>query len=228
MKHLGQPSTLFARPWTVVTWVPGEPPGDLIPKQQLVLAEGLGRYIVELHRAPTFGEPAGPGRWGYRQGEPVTEETDRWVDQAAAALSDVYDPDAVQEVWVQVRRVPQASGPTCWVHADLSAENLLVGPDGELLGAVDFGCLGIGNGAVDLLYAWSLFDAPARERLRTTSGVDEATWLRARAWAFGGPGLLTLSEYRGTMLARTARLHRQVEAVAAEVGVDLRRSDLPC
>lgn len=112
--------------------------------------------------------------------------------------------------------------PPCWVHTDLSAENLLVGPDGQLVGVIDFGGLGVGDRSVDLLYAWSMFDEPALEKLRSASQVDEATWQRARAWAFVGPGLLTIQSYRHSMPDRTARLTGMVEAVAAEVGVTLR------
>ena len=46
--------------------------------------------------------------------------------------------------------------------------------------------------------------------------------IRARAWAFVGPGLATIANYRHTMPARTTRLIAMVEAVAAEVGVELR------
>lgn len=107
------------------------------------------------------------------------------------------------------------------VHHDLAAENLLVVDQGRLSGVIDFGGLGVGNRAVDLLYAWSMFDAPALETLREASRSDEATWFRARAYAFAGPGLLSLMLYRATMPGRAARLTRMVRAIAAEVGVDL-------
>ena len=108
------------------------------------------------------------------------------------------------------------------MHTDLSAENTLVRDDGSLAGVIDFGGLGIGDRSVDLLYAWSLLDAPARDVLRSASGSDETTWARARAWAFVGPGLLTIAGYRRSMPARTSRLTSMVETIAAEVGVQLR------
>ena len=61
-----------------------------------------------------------------------------------------------------------------------------------------------------------------REVLRLASGVDDQTWTRSRAWAFAGPGLLTIANYRGTMPARVDRLTSMVERVAAEVDVHLR------
>lgn len=112
--------------------------------------------------------------------------------------------------------------PVCWVHTDLSTENILVHHDGRLAGVIDFGGLGIGDRSVDLLYAWSLLDAPARDMLRIASGSDEATWSRARAWAFVGPGLLTIASYRHSMPARIERLTSMIDTIAAEVGVQLR------
>ncbi len=152
----------------------------------------------------------------------MTDVIDGWAHSAAHHLEDLFVPGQVREAWRRVRDVPPASGPPCWVHTDLSAENLLASPDGDLVGVVDFGGLGVGDRSVDLLYAWSMFDAPAREVLRAESGADEATWLRARAWAFVGPGLLTIVNYRHSMPERTARLTRMVEVVAEEVGVSLR------
>ena len=147
---------------------------------------------------------------------------DGWAETAATELADLFDPNAVREAWRRVRRVPEPTQPACWVHTDLSAENVLVDRDGRLAGVIDFGGLGVGDRSVDLLYAWSLLDAPARDLLRTASAADDATWSRARAWAFVGPGLLTIAGYRHSLPGRTARLTAMVEAIAAEVGVQLR------
>lgn len=220
--HLGQPSDLFPRHWSLVTWVPGSNPGDLGPPEQERLAVTLGRFVRDLHAVDTLNLESGAVRWGYRAGEPVTEVIDGWADEAADELRDLFDPAQVTEAWRRIRDVPPASGPPCWIHTDLSVENLLAAADGDLVGVVDFGGLGIGDASADLLYAWSMFDASARVSFRAESGVDEATWLRARGWAFVGPGLLSIAGYRDSMPKRTARLIRMVEAVAAEVDVSLR------
>jgi aminoglycoside phosphotransferase (APT) family kinase protein len=218
---VGEPCRSYPRPWAVVTWVPGELPGVLDQAQQVALAATLGTFLQDLHAVDTAGAPRGAERWGYRCGEPVTDRIDGWADRAATALADLFDPADVREAWRRLRDVPPATQPACWVHTDLSAENLLVHDDGRLAGVIDFGGVGIGDPSVDLLYAWSLLDAPAREVLRTASGADEVTWARARAWAFVGPGLLTIAGYRDSMPARTERLVSMVVSVAAEVGVEL-------
>jgi aminoglycoside phosphotransferase (APT) family kinase protein len=219
---VGTPTGEFPRPWTVVSWVQGEPPGNLTLGQQERFARTLGHVLHTLHGLDPAEAPGGAAAGGYRRGEPVTDTIDAWADQAASALADLFDPSAVRTAWSRLREVPPPPAPPCLVHTDLSAENLLVDPVGQVSGVIDFGGFGVGDRSVDYLYAWSMFEAPARQVLREEGEVDDATWARARAWAFVGPGLLTIAHYRESMPARTARLIAMVEAVAAEVGVRLR------
>ena len=219
---VGEPSETFPRPWAVVSWVPGDLPLALGDSQQALLAESLGQFLQSLHEVDASDVPPGPERWGYRCGEPVTDTIDQWAEHAAAELADLFDPTSVREAWRRLRDVPAATEAVCWVHPDLSEENLLAHQDGRLAGVIDFGGIGVGDRSVDLLYAWSIFDAPAREAFRLASGADGETWTRARAWAFVGPGLLTIANFRGTMPSRVDRLISMVEKVAAEVGVQLR------
>ncbi|MBZ4497340.1 MULTISPECIES: phosphotransferase [unclassified Dermacoccus] len=222
VEFVGTPSETFPRHWAVVTWIEGRTPTNLDASAQRSLASSLGEFVAELHAVDTDGEVGGAERWGYRCGDPVTDATDAWVDQAAATLSDLFDPTQVRLAWARLREVEAATGSRTWVHTDLSTENVLVRDGGTLAGVIDFGGLGVGDPAVDLLYAWDLFDAPARAVFARAAAADEATTARARAWAFPGPGLVTLAEYRDSMPERTVRLTRMVEAVAADVGVRLR------
>jgi aminoglycoside phosphotransferase (APT) family kinase protein len=219
---VGPPTEAFPRPWAVLSWVLGDLPSQLDVVQQGLLAESLGTFVQSLHAVDTADLPTGPETWGYRCGEPVTATIDRWAEYAADELADLFDPARVRAAWRRLRDVPAPTTTACWVHTDLSEENLLVHEEGRLAGVIDFGGVGIGDRSVDLLYAWSMFDGPAREVFRIASGADDRTWLRARAWAFVGPGLLTLSDYRHTMPSRVERLTAMVEHVAAEVGVPLR------
>ncbi|MTD13578.1 phosphotransferase [Nakamurella sp. YIM 132087] len=218
----GPPSKALPRPWAILSWLPGTLPLALGAAQQALLAESLGGFLQSLHAVSTTDIPAGPERWGYRCGEPVTDLIDGWAAHAADQLADLFDPTKVREAWRRLRDVPAATDAPCWVHTDLSEENLLTHHDGTLAGVIDFGGIGVGDRSVDMLYAWSLFDGPARELFRVASGADAGTWSRARAWAFVGPGLLTIANYRHTMPAWVARLTAMVERAAAEVDIRLR------
>ncbi len=219
---VGEPSQHFPRPWTVVSWLSGDAPVGLDAEQQARFARTLGEVLQTLHHVDPHGAPVGAEHWGYRCGEPVTDTIDAWVDEVAIDLADLYDPSAVRAAWRRLRDVPPASRPACLVHTDVSSENLLTHPDGALAAVIDFGGLGVGDRSVDLLYAWSMLDEPARLVFRSAAGADDATWARARAWAFVGPGMLTIDSYRSCMPDRTRRLMQMVETVAAEVGVRLR------
>ena len=102
-----------------------------------------------------------------------------------------------------------------WVHGDLSDGNLLV-RDGRLTGVIDWGGLTAGDPAVELMVAWNLFDGQARAAYRDALGsVDEATWLRGRAWATSA-AIMALPYYRDTNPDIVARSWRVVEAVLAD------------
>src|SRR5436309_848072 len=66
--------------------------------------------------------------------------------------------------------------------------------------------VGVGDPACDLIVAWGLFRAEARNVIRNELDVDEATWARGRGWALS-VGLIALPYYVDTnpMLAATAR-----------------------
>ena len=65
------------------------------------------------------------------------------------------------------------------------------------------GGLAVGDPAVDLMVAWELLDPSGREELRVELEVDDATWLRGRAWALA-VAVMTLPYYWHTMPGRCA------------------------
>lgn len=122
-----------------MTWIPGQPPDGLDPEGQSRLATSLGRFMRRLHRLDTSGLGVEPQRWGYRVGEPVTEAIDGWADTAAENLRGLFDPPQVKKAWRRLRQGPPASKPPCWIHTDLSTENLLATSSGDLAGVLDVG-----------------------------------------------------------------------------------------
>jgi aminoglycoside phosphotransferase (APT) family kinase protein len=52
-----------------------------------------------------------------------------------------------------------------------------------LCAVIDFGGVGIGDPAMDVVPAWSVFNAAGREVFRQGLDVDDATWSRARGYA---------------------------------------------
>ncbi|MFE9700267.1 phosphotransferase [Streptomyces sp. NPDC006270] len=87
-------------------------------------------------------------------------------------------------------------GPARVVYGDLQPGNALTA-DRRLAAVIDFGCTGLADPAVDLIAAWYLLTAGARETFRTAVGADDASWARGRGWALS-IALLELAHYRET------------------------------
>jgi aminoglycoside phosphotransferase (APT) family kinase protein len=65
---------------------------------------------------------------------------------------------------------------------------------GRLSAVIDWGCLGVGDPACDVMAAWKVLTADTRDVFRAALPVDESTWARARGWALS-QALVALSYY---------------------------------
>jgi len=83
-----------------------------------------------------------------------------------------------------------------WLHADLFPVNLLA-RHGQLTAVIDFGGLGAGDPAIDMLPAWAWLTAQTRDLFRAQTQADDATWARGRGWALG-LGIGAACYYRDT------------------------------
>jgi aminoglycoside phosphotransferase (APT) family kinase protein len=162
----GRPGAGYPWFWSVHTWLQGDlPTGPLAVADVAGLVSALQR--IELPGAP---EPA------YGRGRPLADR-DAYV---RAALERVDAPGAL-ELWERAVSAPGWEHEPVWVHADLDRRNVLV-RDGRLAAVLDWGGVGVGDPAVDVMVAWKLVDAEERERFRELVGVGDATWLRAQGW----------------------------------------------
>jgi aminoglycoside phosphotransferase (APT) family kinase protein len=78
---------------------------------------------------------------------------------------------------------PAAGAARTWIHADPTPGNLLV-DGGRLRAVIDWSSAGIGDPAHDLIAAWWVFGQATRRRIRSALSVDDATWARARVFAW--------------------------------------------
>ena len=165
-------------PWSVYSWLDGENAFDRPIVDLRDAAIALGGFVAALRRVdPTGGPPS------YRGGPISTSD-----DQATrAAIRDLgaegtIDAQAATAAWERVLALPQWEGRPGWLHGDLMPGNLLT-RNGRLTGVIDFGIVGIGDPACDLIPAWYLFSGETRELFRAAADVDDATWARGRGWA---------------------------------------------
>jgi aminoglycoside phosphotransferase (APT) family kinase protein len=133
--------------------------------------------------------------------------------RAALAGCDV-DLARATEVWDDAVSAPAWDREPVWVHGDLTPLNLLV-HEGRLSAVIDFGGLGVGDPACDVMVAWTFLGAAARETFRRGSGVDGDTWRRGRGWALS-VAAIALPYYRDTNPAM-AEASRRTLAATLEV-----------
>jgi aminoglycoside phosphotransferase (APT) family kinase protein len=187
-----EPDCGYPERWSVVRWIDGEHPEVVTPETSVdprrgELAADLAEVVRALGLAEVPSEAVGDPDLHWYRGEPLAtmDAATRQNLERCRALGDfAFDLDAAERLWDQAVRLPGAKDRSAprWYHGDLAAENLLV-RDGRLAAVLDFGALSVGDPAVDLMVAWEVLDPPAREIFRKKLGVDDATWLRGRAWA---------------------------------------------
>jgi aminoglycoside phosphotransferase (APT) family kinase protein len=212
---LGMPAENYPFPWSVCRWLDGDnavvaPISDL---EQA--AKDLARFIGALWRIDTGGGPT-PGAHNSGRGEPLAMR-DVETQEAIANLEEIIDVRAAGAAWDLALRAPAWIGAPVWLHGDLLPSNLLT-QAGRVSAVIDFGCLGVGDPACDLMAAWTLLSADARRTFRTALAVDDATWLRGSGWALSF-GLIALPYYLHSNPVLAAIARHTIE----EVLVDHRR-----
>ena len=166
----GRPSGEYPWFWEIHTWVEGE----IVPIEALDVirvARDLAAFVGALQRVDPEGAP--PGR-----GIPLAvrdREIQHWLARFDRAAE-------VRPEWERALAAPPWSGPPVWHHGDLDPRNWLV-RDGRIRGVIDWASMGVGDPAADVMVAWKLHSAAARDAFRDALPTDDATWERARGWA---------------------------------------------
>ncbi|RMI34608.1 aminoglycoside phosphotransferase family protein [Streptomyces triticirhizae] len=196
---VGEPALGYPWHWSVSRWLDGEqatPEALADPEES---ARQLGAFLVALHRLPP-AETLLPGHDQRELAIGTLAARDAATRGAIAAvgdtISDSFGADALTELWDAALTAPAWQGPPAWVHGDFHVGNLLV-TDGRISAVIDFGGLGLGDPAADLVVAWTLMTAETRPHFRAASGLDDATWLRGRGWALA-TGLNAYHSYAAT------------------------------
>jgi aminoglycoside phosphotransferase (APT) family kinase protein len=165
----GRPAPGYPWFWEVHTWVEGETvPVEGIDAVQA--ARDLAALVSALQRVDPAGAPRG-------RGIPLAER-DREIQYWLARFEG--DP-AVRGEWDRALAAPPWEGPPVWHHGDLDVRNWLV-RDGRISGVIDWGAMGVGDPACDVMVAWKLHSPAARDAFREALPTDDATWHRARGW----------------------------------------------
>jgi aminoglycoside phosphotransferase (APT) family kinase protein len=166
----GRPSDDYPWFWEIHRWIEGEtvPPEEI---DAIQAARDLASLVGAMQQISPAGAP--PGR-----GIPLPErdqETRSW-------LARLHGDPRVTAEWERALAAPPWDGAPVWHHGDLDMRNWLV-RDGRISGVIDWGAMGVGDPACDVMVAWKLHSPGARDAFREALPTDDATWARARGWA---------------------------------------------
>ena len=207
---MGQPTEEYPWHWSVCRWLPGvnATPDRIDDFRQA--AHDLAGFIRALRSLDTTGAPRSS------RGVPLATRDDvvRTALADLDALPPMIDTEAATAAWEAVLLAPEWHAAPVWIHGDLHEGNLLA-RDGRLSGVIDFGCLGLGDPAVDVMAAWLYLPPDTRGEFRAILQVDDATWTRAQGWALS-MGLIALPYYHETNPVLAGIGKRAIEAVLAD------------
>ncbi len=200
---MGIPAEGYPWYWAVHPWMPGKTAVINRINNKLQAAETLAGLLNALQAIDASDGPLA-GSHNSHRGIPLAER-DEQTRHAIIALQGSVDSDAATAVWQSALDAPPHPGKPVWVHGDIQSGNLLAAK-GKITTVIDFGCLGVGDPACDLMIAWNLLPARARKVFRKAVNADDAAWARGRGWALS-VALVALPYYRDTnpILAAMAR-----------------------
>ena len=203
----GRPGGSYPFSWAIYGWIDGQPYADRLVDDERRAAEDLARFVVDLRRIDPVGAPRG-GRRPLRELDGVTREV-------IASARGVIDGDAAVAAWERALRAPAWAGSPVWIHSDLLRPNVLV-RDGRVCAVIDFGGVGVGDPAADVIAAWSVFGRAGRGVFRAALEVDDGTWERARGFALHQAALI-VPYYGETNPGFAASARRTIEEVLADL-----------
>jgi aminoglycoside phosphotransferase (APT) family kinase protein len=204
---LGRPGAGYPWPWALSRWLPGEVATVAALGDSPDAAVALAGFLTALHRNAT------PDPIPAHLAGPPLADRDAETRDAVAALAGIFDAAALTRVWEAALRAPAWTRPPVWFHGDFHTGNLLT-VDGRLSAVIDFGGLGVGDPACDLMVAFTLLSARCRTVFRDTLGIDGATWTRGRGWALA-TGLNAYRAYAAVDARVAAQTTRQITAAVA-------------
>lgn len=209
----GEPGEGYPYPWGVYAWLEGESATLDRLADPCQAASDLARFIAALQGIATTGGPRAEEH-GLR-GVPLATR-DQATREAIASLRGMIDAEVATAVWEGALQAPDWDRAPVWFHGDLLPGNLLV-EGGRLSAVIDFGGLGVGDPACDVMSAWSLFAGKSRDAFRAALGVDDATWARGRGHALS-QALIFIPYYLYSNPMGVANAWRAVRETLAEHG----------
>lgn len=199
---VGEPGLGYPWAWGVSRWLDGAVARYQDLGESVETALRLAEFLTALQSVDLAA--------AVEPDEPLADRDDE-VRAAIADIADAFDAASLLAVWRAAVTAPAWDRPPVWYHGDFHTGNLLT-TDGKVSAVIDFGGLGRGDPARDLMMAFTLLSGRARHAFREALAVDEATWARGRGRSLIG-GVFAYRAYAATNPWVKAQTTRQLTAV---------------
>lgn len=146
----GRASEDYPWSWSIMKWIKGERLSMDKIKEPSDFALQLASFLRELQSIDVLDGPLA-GEHNFYRGGPL-EVYDKETRDTTQILKDKFDKDLSLKIWEKALRTKWIKKPV-WVHGDMAVGNILVDKEGNLSGIIDFGILGVGDPACDLVMA---------------------------------------------------------------------------
>ncbi|HEU4356122.1 MAG TPA: aminoglycoside phosphotransferase family protein [Actinomycetota bacterium] len=203
----GRPTSSYPFPWAIFRWIDGATYADERIADEREAAGSLATFVLGLRAIEVVGGAPHGGR------DPLAE-LDVDTRRAIRASNGVIDRGAAMAAWDRALQAPAWEGRLTWIHSDLLRPNLLVA-GGRLTAVIDFGGVGIGDPAADVIPAWAVFGSSGRAAYRAALDVDDGMWERARGYALHQAALI-IPYYAETNPDFVTLAKRTVEEILAD------------
>jgi aminoglycoside phosphotransferase (APT) family kinase protein len=208
---MGMPGEGYPWRWSVYRWLEGEPARIDRLADPVGAANGLARFILALQSIDASGRPLA---MDHNLRGVTLAMRDSQTRAAIAAMEGIADTGTLTEIWEEALQVPEWACRPVWFHGDMLSGNVLL-KDGRVSAVIDFGGLGVGDPACDLMIAWGLFSGESRDAFRSALAVDDATWARGRGRALS-QAVIFIPYYRDTNPVGVARARRALDEIIDE------------
>lgn len=183
--YFGSPSSEYPFYFGVYKWIEGQ---DLYHNKNTnfeKLATDLAKFIKTLHEAKCKNaKPSSMGRDIKLLNNDFLKDLEK--------MDDHFDKDLILKVWNRILKASSHAGEPVFVHGDILPMNVIV-ENKALKAVIDFSYTGMGDPAVDLMPAWTIFSKNERaiflkefecDENAILRGAGNALWFAIRAFPY--------------------------------------------
>ncbi len=156
----GMPTDDFPYNWSICQWIEGDTAILERINDPCKMAQKLAEFINVLQKITPPKELLS-GQHNEFRGVSLSL-LDKTVRNSITTLHGEIDTNLAMCVWESSIKVPVWQGDPVWLHGDLQSGNLIA-KNGNLHAVIDFGLMGVGDPACDIMVAWTLLPTESRK-----------------------------------------------------------------